>query len=201
MPIPAMSEKKTAPFSELPILRFLVIAFLGGICGFLAELVHLRAGVWTLPEGTAPPWWIGIVYFLGIFAAGLAFSGIERYTRYRLSVSLSILCLEGLLFAALFLAPPLLYRHEGILAAIALAYLALRLLFFRAPGDPVVAATAMAVDFALESALVAASLYHYPCARWMHLPLWLAPLWGGLALGLRRLFLAASSGFRGKRHP
>jgi hypothetical protein len=90
----------------------------------------------------------------------------------------------------LYLAPPLLYLYEAPFAAAASAYLCLRLWRAHAPGDLVVAAAAIAIDAALEGALMHAGFYHYARASLGPFPLWLFPLWGALGLVLRRLFRA-----------
>ncbi len=172
-------------------IRFLVSAAAGAVLGFGAEKLHLAAGVWALPRGAGLPWWIAAVYFFGLLGAGLAFAGIERRAGARLLVSRRRLVGEIALFASLFLAPVLLHTHELVLTAVVTVYLGFRLALFREPGDLGVAAFAVGVDLLVEGALVSRSLYTYPNAGWTALPLWLAPLWGGLGLGLRRFFRVA----------
>ena len=175
------------------LLRLSVLALVGSILGFGAEMLHLRAGVWVLPGEAGLPWWIVPVYFSGLLTIGLLFLVIERRGGRRLSVSRVTLLLEVLLLLALFICPVLLHRHELLLTAVAAACLVARLLLFRAPGDLKVAILAMVADLAVESSLLASSLFAYSNARWLPVPLWLAPLWGAVGLGLRRLFLFATS--------
>ncbi len=68
-----------------------------------------------------------------------------------------------------------------------------RLALFRAPADLAVAGAIVAADLAIESALVAAGLFTYANAEFAPLPIWLAPLWAGLGLSLRRLLGAATA--------
>lgn len=171
--------------------RLLVSAAAGAILGFGAENLHLAAGVWALPRGAGLPWWIVAVYFFGLLGAGFAFARIERRTGAQLLVSRRRLVMEVGLFVSLFLAPVLLHTHELILTAVVTGYLGIRLALFREPGDLVVAAFAIGVDLLVEGVLVSGSFYRYPGAEWTTLPLWLAPLWGGLGIGLRRFFRVA----------
>ena len=171
--------------------RLLVTAAAGAILGFGAENLHLAAGVWALPRGAGLPWWIVAVYFFGLLGAGFAFAGIERRAGAQLVVSRRRLVAEMGLFASLFLAPVLLHTHELLLTAVVTGYLALRLALFREPGDLCVVMLVVVIDVLVEGALVSGSFYRYPRAEWMALPLWLAPLWGGLGLGLRRFFRVA----------
>lgn len=170
--------------------RLLVVALIGAVLGYVAETIHKSAGVWVLPDDAGLPVWISVVYFFGIIGAGFAFVWFERRQKVFTPFSTSTLMVEGGLFAALYLAPPLLHNHEVVLTIVASAYLLVRLGFFREKGDIAVAVFAMAADFVLEFALAAAAPFDYSNAQWMPLPLWLAPLWGGLGLGLRRFFVA-----------
>jgi hypothetical protein len=175
------------------LTKSLTLAAAGAVLGTLAETVHHRAGVWTLPDGGALPAWIALAYFAGLLAA---FEGLRRFERRQaraLVPAPRAVALEALLFVALFLAPPLLHPHERLLTALAIAYLAARLVWFRAPGDVAVALAVAAADAALERALIGGGLFRYAHASLGPLPLWLVPLWAGLGLGLRRLALAATA--------
>jgi hypothetical protein len=99
---------------------------------------------------------------------------------------------EAILFAVLFLLPPLLHHREPLLAMLATGYVVVRLVFFRARGDAMVAAVVVAADVTVELCLVRASFYRYANAAFLPVPLWLLPLWAGLALSLRRFFLFAT---------
>jgi hypothetical protein len=166
-------------------VRAVVVAALGALVGTLAERVHRRAGVWELPDGGPLPPWVTLAYFVGLYAAALAFRRFERGRA--LSVPPARAAAEALFVLALFGAPPLLHAHEARLAALASAVLVARLLVERAPGDVAVAFAVAGADVALEGGLVAAGLFRYREAA-APLPLWLAPLWGAIGLGLRRLF-------------
>lgn len=181
------------PLDRTYILRLPLLACLGAFLGFGAETIHQRAGVWVLPEGAGQPWWIVIVYFFGILAAGFAFSWYERQPTRALCVPRAHLLVEILLFFALFLCPPLLHTHELVLTGVSACFLTVRLAFFRRPGDLAVVIGIISLNLAVELALVSAELYAYSTAQWLPVPLWLAPLWGGLGLGLRRFYLAAGS--------
>ena len=174
-------------------VRLCALALVGAFLGFGAETIHQRAGVWILPDKAAQPWWIVGVYFVALLSAGVAFSWYERRIQPALSVSRSSLAVEVALFLALFLSPPFLHSHEITLTVAASSYLALRLVFFRRRGDLAVVIGVICLNLAVELALVSANLYAYSTAQWLPVPLWLAPLWGGLGLGLRRFFSAAES--------
>lgn len=92
------------------------------------------------------------------------------------------------LVVAGFLLPPLLHAHELILTLVAVAVLAARLAVDRAPGDALVLAAVVISDLLIEGGLIAAGFFRYAHASLGPFPLWLAPLWGGLGLALRRLF-------------
>lgn len=176
---------------ELPLGRLIWMAALGGVAGFLAESLHQWAGVWVLPSGSGRPYWIMGVYFLGLLGAGFFFSKMERRKGDTLKVSSGSLFLEASLFCALFISPALLHPYELPLAAGLAAYTTLRLLFFRQPGDLTTAVFVVVVDLIFEGCAVAADFYHYPNARWIGVPLYLAPLWAGLALSMRRFYKTA----------
>jgi len=167
--------------------RLLILALVGSLLGFLAESIHQRAGVWTPAQGSGLPLWITAVYLVGLGLAGFAFSLLERRLPPRI-LTQKTLMLEVMLLGALFLLPPLLHCRELLLLLVATAYLLARLLLIRWPGDLLVAAFAIALDLIIEGTLVSFSLYSYANAQWLPLPLWLAPLWGCLGLGLRRIF-------------
>src|SRR5262249_12209613 len=59
-------------------LRTVILAAVGALVGTLAETVHHRAGVWTLPRGGPLPAWITIVYFFGLLGA---FFGMQRFEK------------------------------------------------------------------------------------------------------------------------
>ena len=180
-------SKKTT----LPPGRMLVLAAVGGICGFAGESFHAWTGVWAVPPGAGHPWWVAGVYFLALAAAGWFFPRLERRTEYALEVSRASLAMEAVLFLALFLSPSLLHMYELPLALGFAACAAVRLVFFRVPGDLTAVGFAMFVDLAFEGTAVAVGVYHYPNAAWMGLPVWLAPFWAGLGLSIRRFYRAA----------
>lgn len=171
--------------------KVLGLAMAGSLLGFLAEAVHQQAGVWVPARGAGLPLWIIAVYLVGLMVTGVAFLVLERRLPPRI-LTRKVLMLEVLLLGALFLLPPLLHSRELLLLVVATAYLLARLLLFRWPGDLLVAAFAMALDLIIEGTLVSFSLYSYANAQWLPLPLWLAPLWAGLGLGLRRIFYKSS---------
>ena len=169
-------------------LRLPMLALVGASLGFGAETIHQRAGVWVLPDGAAQPWWIVGVYFVALLGAGAAFGWYEGRLQSTLSLTRTIVVAEVALFVTLFLWPPLLHNHEITLTIVASSYLLFRLLVFRHRGDLTVVVAVVCLNLALELTLIAANLYDYTTAQWLPVPLWLAPLWGGLGLGLRRLF-------------
>jgi hypothetical protein len=169
-------------------VRAIAVAAIGAGLGFCAETVHRAAGVWTLPGGGAMPAWVAIVYFAGLYGAVTVLGRIPARRPSGRAVAL-----EALLAVALFLAPPLAHAHELFLAAAATAFVAVRLVGFRAPGDVAVALGLAGADLIIEGTLVAAGLYHYENAAFGPLPLWLPALWAGLALSLRRLFAAVTA--------
>ncbi len=172
--------------------RLCLVATLGALAGFGMELVHQWAGVWVLEGEASLPLWIPAVYFVGLLAAGLMFRWVESRAARPLQLSTRMLVTEGCAATVLFVCPPLFHTHELGLAAATVAYLATRLVIRRVPGDLLVVVFVMTVDLAVESALSqGAELYRYTTAEHTPLPLWLAPLWGGIALSLRRLFLLA----------
>jgi len=113
-------------------------------------------------------------------------------------VSRRALAFEITLFLLLFFAPIVLHRFEIGLAVLVTGILALRLVRFRVPGDVQVAILALTIDLVAESTLVGFGMYRYPEAHWLPLPLWLAPFWGALGLGLRRFFVVALGASPGK---
>jgi Protein of unknown function (DUF2878) len=165
-------------------LRLLVAACIGSVLGFGAESVHQYAGVWELLGTERIPLWIAGVYAPCLFVAGLASMRFEKHRD--LTVTSTRLAAEAGLFAAGFLAPVALHAHEWSLVAVCVAYLAGRWLWFREEGDWQVMLFVVAVDLVVEGGLVAADFYRYPNAHYAPLPLWLAPLWAGLAFSLRR---------------
>jgi hypothetical protein len=172
----------------MTLIRSALVAIVGGLVGLAAESVHQSAGVWAPLGSQQLPVWIAAVYAPVLFVASLASSRFER--RYDLVVSRWRLASEAGLFTSCFLAPVVLHDHEWALFLLTAAYLAARLRWGRDKGDWQVVAFVVLVDIAVEGTLVAASLYHYPDAHHLPLPLWLAPLWGGLAFSLRRFFRA-----------
>jgi hypothetical protein len=68
-----------------------------------------------------------------------------------------------------------------------------RLVFFRQPGDVLVAFAVIGLDLAVEWPLSGAAAFAYSHARFGSLPLWLAPMWGGIGLAIRRFFSLAAS--------
>lgn len=177
--------------ATLPPGRMLVLAAVGSICGFLGESFHAWTGVWAVSPGAGHPWWVAGVYFLALVAAGFFFPKLERRTRYALEVSSTALAVEVVLFLGLFLSPSLLHAYELPLAFGFAVYAAVRLVFFRTPGDVTAVGFAMVVDLAFEGTAVAVGVYHYPNAAWMGVPVWLAPFWAGLGLSIRRFYRAA----------
>jgi len=95
---------------------------------------------------------------------------------------------EVIALMLLFSAPPLLHSQELALAVAAASYLGAWLLFWRAPGDLLVAVSIALVDLMIEGVLVGFGLFQYANSSYLPLPIWLPFLWGGLGLGLRRLF-------------
>jgi hypothetical protein len=172
--------------------RLVALAALGAILGTFAEAAHQKAGVWVLGNGLTFPGWIAAVYFIALLGAGVGLNRIEDALAPRPEVSATSVVVEVILFAVLFLLPPILHRHELLLAMIAAGYVLVRLALFRARGDVTVAAVLAASDLVIELCLAAASFYRYANAALLPVPLWLAPLWAGLALGLRRFFLFAA---------
>ena len=176
--------------------RSVGLAAIGALAGFLAETVHRRAGVWTLPGGGGMPLWVAAVYFAGLL---LAIEASRRFEATRgLRVGPRALAVETGLAAGWFLLPPLLHRHELPLAALALVAIAARLLAFGRRGDLAVVAFVVLVDTAVEGTLVALGWFRYTNAAYAPLPLWLAPLWAGLGMSLRRI-LRALDGAGGAR--
>jgi hypothetical protein len=165
-------------------LRLLVAACIGGTIGLGAESVHQYAGVWELLRSERLPLWIVGVYAPLLFVAGLASMRFER--RHELTVTRGRLAAEAGVFTAGFLAPVALHSHEWILVGVCVAYLAGRWFWFREEGDWQVVLFVVGVDLVVEGGLVAAGFYRYPNALHAPLPLWLAPLWAGLAFSLRR---------------
>ncbi len=99
--------------------------------------------------------------------------------------------LEALASLAIFFSPVLLHTHEHALAALLGVWVILRLATRRLPGDLLVVVVVVLVDHGIELALAALGLFTYTHASLGPLPLWLAPFWAGMGLGLRRLFLVA----------
>lgn len=175
-------------------VRLVGIAIVGGGLGWLGETVHARAGVWLRPPAVGSAW-IWAVYAAALFVAGLGLATLER----RLAHPLRPLSRGGVVgeiaaLLALYAAPPLLHEHELVLTALATVYLAGRLAIRRAAGDVLVVLTVIALDLAIEGLLLRASLYTYAHASLAGVPIWLAPLWGGLGLSLRRVFALALAG-------
>jgi hypothetical protein len=168
-------------------VRLALLAIAGGLLGYLAETVHRAAGVWVLPEGAGLPLWIIPVYAVALYGAGLGFARVDRNLGKVHPV------VEALLLGALFGLPPLLHTHEILLTAVATATLFGRLAVHRRPGDLGVVVAVIAADLVVEGALVATGFFRYANAAYAPLPLWLAPLWGGLGLSLRRLFRFATA--------
>ena len=163
---------------KLPARRLALLAAVGAAVGTLAEMAHQHASVWVLPAAAQVPWWIAVVYFFGLAAAGYIFFGVERRLGFVLERSAGALAIEAALLLSWFLAPVILHPHEVLFTLLALGYLSLRLLVWRAPGDIAIVLIAVVLDLAIELSLIAAGLFHYSNARWFAVPLWLAPLWG-----------------------
>ncbi len=156
-------------------------------------MAHQHASVWVLPARARVPWWIAVVYFCGLTVAGAIFFRVEHRLGFVLDRSAAALGIEATLLLLWFLAPVILHPHEVLFTLLTLGYLSLRLFLWRAPGDIAIVLIAVGLDLVIELSLIAAGLFHYSNARWLPVPLWLAPLWGGMALGLRRVFFVALS--------
>lgn len=167
-------------------LRRILIPLAGGVLGYFAETVHRRAGVWTLPNDGPMPLWVALVYALGIAFLSEGFRLFER-RQPPLKVTRGRAAIEALLLIAMFLLPPLLYRHEWLLTALTSAYVFARLVRSSDPGDATVLAAVVIADYLLERALVDAGLYRYSVTT-LAMPLWLGCVWGAMALSLRRIF-------------
>ncbi len=178
---------------KTPWLRHLALAGIAAALAAGAEALHLWAGVWALPEGASFPLWLPLVYLLALPGAALAFHALEGQLGPGDPPSRRRVVLEALGCLLLFLTPPLLCTHELLLAGLCLGWLALRLLLLRRRGDLAFALLAVVADLAIEGALARAGLFRYRHAAWAPLPLWLAPFWGGMALGLRWLALLLSA--------
>ena len=170
--------------------RLALLATFGALAGFALELAHQRAGVWVLGQGEGKlPIWIPGVYFGGLLAAGLFFRWNEQRAGHPLRRSRRGLVTEVGVAAVLFVCPPLFHTFELGFAAALSAYLGTRLILHRARGDLLVVAFVTLADLGIESALLAADMFHYTTADFLPLPLWLAPFWASFALTLRRLCL------------
>lgn len=179
--------------ARFPMDRHVVaIAAAGALLGYVVEHLHRSAGVWSMPGDQALPPWILAAYFAGLLLVALLGRDVERRLGSPLVVTRTGAAVESGLLAAWFLAPPLLHRHELGLAATAFGALALRLALARAPGDAAFAAGVAALDLVAERSMVGAGLYRYTNAAHGALPLWLAPLWAGMGLSIRRLLAPLS---------
>lgn len=173
------------------LLRYPALALVGALLGYLMEGVHQRAGVWEAATGDRLPLWIIPVYFVGLLVVTAFLGVVERRTRRRI-LAWQGLALEAALLLVLAAAPPLMQAQELLLAAGCLGYLMVRMALARWPGDLLVVAVFITLDLLVEWILVSQGLYSYSVAQYLPLPLWLAPLWGGIGLGLRRLLGAVT---------
>lgn len=176
------------PGSSLQQRRLIGASLGGGLAGFGAEMVHRWAGVWLLAGSPSIPWWIFLVYAMGLYGAGWVFFWAERRFGFPVPWSLRGLVLEGAIVVAFFLLAAELYRWELLLFGLAAAFLAVRMVWFRRRGDGWIMLFVMALDYGVESILVAMGLFFYQQASYLNLPVWLLPFWGTLGLSLRRLF-------------
>ena len=207
----------------------MLLAIIGASVGSAIELAHQHFGVWILQSSRELPLWIGVVYFVGLLAAGRLFFHIAPTRplgtkRRKPSVpehsgsreptlrgpetssnSQSFRALVGRGFEktcanwlvawdvgvalVLFAAPIFLHTHEVWFAWITWGYLLARLALVRSRASVVVALAAAMLDGVVELLLIQGlHLYTYANASLLELPLWLAPLWGGIGLGLWRGF-------------
>lgn len=171
--------------------RLALFSAVGACLGFAMEYVHMRAGVWVPPPGRTLPAWILGVYFAGLFGAGVLLRRVEIRYADVLRPKNGTVAIEAVVLVLLFFSPPLLCGREVAFAAVLLAYVSVRLLAHRQPGDVWVAGLVSVIDAGCELALVASGGYSYRVAGWFPLPLWLAPLWAGIGLGLRRVYAFA----------
>jgi hypothetical protein len=184
-----MNDHHDTPERILSQVRLILGSLAGGLAGYLGEVVHHWAGVWAMPGTSGQPPWIFAVYAAVLYVAGWCFFAVERRLAFPLAPTLRAYLIEGAGMVVLFLGVAAAYRHETALALVLLAWLGVRLVRFRARGDLVLAVFTAGLDYALESGLAAAGLYEYRVAAWTVLPLWLAPFWACMGLGLRRLYV------------
>jgi hypothetical protein len=176
------------PGSSLQQGRLIGAAVAGGVVGYGAEMVHQWAGVWVLAGSQSIPWWIFLVYAVGLYGAGGVVFLSERRLGFPLAWSVRGLGLEAVIVVAFFGLAAALYPWELVLFGMAAAFLAVRMVWFRRRGDPWIMVFVMALDYGVESILAAIGLFTYQQASYLNLPIWLIPFWGTLGLSLRRLF-------------
>ena len=175
---------------RIPWSRLIPIALAGCLLGFGLEMVHRAAGVWVLDRPALGLLWIAPIYFLGIVAV---VDLLGRFGHLGRPISVATVITEATILGLLFASPPIFYQFELLFAVLILCYLVLRLALFAAPRDVWVALTVVGLDLVIEGVLLVLGVFHYANADFAPVPLWLAPLWGAAALGLRRCCMALST--------
>ncbi|GEM_PF-4238125 len=168
--------------------RRVLLSAAGAGVFFVLDSLHVRLGIWKAMPSTLVPWWYGFFYFLGILACAQILRRIEDRTRPAARPNLG---LDLWVFVALLVAHALFFRPELVLTLFSVAVLGLRLLFFRRPGDLVVAPILALLEAGVECVLAKTGHFAYSYASLGPLPLWHLPFWAALALSVRGFFLAA----------
>ncbi len=167
--------------------RLFLVALIGAICLYFAELIHRWAGIWQLTDRISTTWWIIVVYFFVLNFLGIIFYQINRYISFPVKLSSKHVIIEIVIMSLTFSVPSMFPSNE-LLAAIPLfVYILIRLINYRIRGDIVVFFTAIIVDYVVEGLLIANSFYTYQCAQYTPLPLWSPFLFGGIGISLRRV--------------
>lgn len=168
------------------IVPLLLFSLFGCLVFYGAEMTHYSAQIWELDEVTFF-WWIPVVYFFVFLFMGACFHLVERLFPPLNPTGRNIMIEVGLMGLA-FSVPALLPKAEILAAGLLLAYCLIRLFVLRAKGDIWFFAFTVIIDYAVEMVLMAFNFYTYNYIKYTPLPLWSPFLFGGLGLGIRRLF-------------
>lgn len=169
------------------MLRLTILALFGAIVWYGFDSLHVREGIFSVTGSKGLPIYLALFYFLGFFIVGLFFRFLERSVKSG-RLSTKRLLFEIVAFLLVLLAHYLWYRTEILYMGIMLGYLLIRYFFFYERGDIRAVIFIAGLDLVCELLLIRFGIFSYSFAQWLPVPLWLAPMWGGLGLGVRRFY-------------
>lgn len=181
-----MSQRHNISFARLVLL-----AAVAALLWYGFDSLHVRKGIFAVANTQGVPWWMVLCYFAGFVGAGLFFRGLDRRTPMRNTVTRARLLVEVIAFLAVLAAHYAFYADEVTYTLLAAGYVALRMVKDRQPGDVAAMLFVVLLDLAVELTLTHNGRFAYSHTQWLPVPLWLSPMWAGLALSVRRFYAVA----------